>query len=53
MHIKEIVYKANGLLGLIERTFNFMEPQMLHNLNTVVIQSYLDYMLQLELAPHL
>ena len=31
-HIKEIVCKANRLLGLIKRTFNFLEPQMLHNL---------------------
>ena len=42
-HIKEIVHKANRLLGLIKRTFEFLEPQMLHNLYTALIRPHLDY----------
>ena len=28
-HIKQIVHKSNRLLGLIKRTFAYLEPQML------------------------
>ena len=42
-HIKEIVHKANGLLGLIKRTFEFLEPQMLCHLYTALIRPHLDY----------
>ena len=31
-HIKEIVHKANRLLGIIKRTFSYLEPQMLRML---------------------
>ena len=42
-HIKEIVHKVNRLLGLIKRTFKFLEPQMLRNLYTTLIRPHLDY----------
>ena len=42
-HVKEIVHKANRLLGLIKRIFKLLEPQMLHNLYTALIRPHLDY----------
>ena len=39
-HIHKIVHKANRLLGLIKRTFSYLEPQML---NTTLIRPHLDY----------
>ena len=42
-HIKEIVHKANRLLGLIKRTFEFLEPQMLLHLYTALIRPHLNY----------
>ena len=41
-HTKEIVHKANRLLGVIKRTFKFLEPQMLHNLYTALTRPHLD-----------
>ena len=41
--MKEIVHKANRLLGLIKRTFKFLESQMLHNLYTALIRPHWDY----------
>ena len=37
------MHKANRLLRLIKRTFNFLEPQILHNLYTALIRPHLDY----------
>ena len=42
-HVREIVHKANRLLRLTKRTFNFLEPHILHNLYTALIQPHLDY----------
>ena len=42
-HVQEIVNKAIRLLGLIKRIFKFLGPQMLCNLDTALIRSYLDY----------
>ena len=36
-HISKIVHKANRLLGLIKRTFSYLEPQMLRLLYTTYI----------------
>ena len=37
------MHKANRLLGLIKRTFNFLEPQLLRNVYTGLIRPHLDY----------
>ena len=42
-HIKEIVHRANRLIGLIKRTFSYLEPQMLRILYTTLIRPHLDY----------
>ena len=42
-HIHKIVHKANRLLGLIKRTFSYLEPQMLGLLYTTLIRLHLDY----------
>ena len=42
-HISKIVHKANRLLGLIKRTFSYLEPQMLRLLYTTLIRPHLDY----------
>ena len=39
-HIKAIVCKANRLIGLIKRTFSYLEPQMLRILYTSLIRPY-------------
>ena len=35
-HIKMIVHKANRLLGLIKRSFSYLEPQMLRLLYATI-----------------
>ena len=42
-HINKIVHKANRLLGLIKRTFSYLEPQILSLLHTTLIRPHLDY----------
>ena len=42
-YVRETVHKANRLLRLIKRTFNFLEPKILHNLYTALIRPHLDY----------
>ena len=42
-HIKMIVHKANRLLGLIRRSFSYLELQMLRLLYTAAIRPHLDY----------
>ena len=42
-HINKIVHKANRLLGLIKRTFCYLEPQMLRLLYITLIRQHLDY----------
>ena len=44
-HIKMIVHKANSLrlLGLIKRSFSYLELQMLRLLYTTIIRPHLDY----------
>ena len=37
-HINKIVHKANRLLGLIMRTFSYLEPQMLRLLHITLIR---------------
>ena len=42
-HIKKMVHKANRLLGLIKRTFSYLEPQMVRILYITLIRPHLDY----------
>ena len=42
-HISTIAHKANRLLGLIKRSFGYLEPQMLRLLYTTIIRPHLDY----------
>ena len=37
------MHKANRLLGLIKRTFSYIEPQMLRLLYTTLIKPHLGY----------
>ena len=41
--ISTIAHKANRLLGLIKRSFSYLEPQMLRLLYTTKIRPHLDY----------
>ena len=42
-HINKTVHKASRLLGLIKRTFSYLEPQKLRLLYTTLIRPHLDY----------
>ena len=42
-HIYKIVQKANKVLGVISRTFKYLDPNIMHLLYTSLVRPHLDY----------
>ena len=42
-HIKEIIHKANNVLGTIKQTFNSRDANLIKLLNTILVRPNLDY----------